>query len=134
MKNKTGNLKIAFIILPLIITGCATIIKGYESPVELYYVSDSLRVYTSYGEEIPIIQRRFVSAHLVQVKKLIFLRSDRTHILHLKSKGKEKIVTAYPKISAVWLGMDLVCGVFPVFIDMFTGSWHHFDDINAMVE
>lgn len=115
-------------------TGCATIIKGYESPVELYYAPDSLAVSTIKGENMPIRKIQYSQNNNVYYEKIIFLRSNETHVLRLTSKGKEKVVSVYPKLSPGWFLLDLVCGGFPVLIDLYTGAWLHFDDINAYMD
>jgi hypothetical protein len=115
-------------------TGCATIFKGYESHVELYLVPDSLRVFTLHGEEVPIHEMEFTSKNVVSISKVIYLRSNQIHVLRLQKGDKQKIVSLYPKLSAGWLLLDIVSGGFPLFIDMYTGAWFHFDDVNAFLE
>jgi len=123
-----------FFLAAISCAGCATVFKGYESPVELYLVPDSLRVFTYYGEEVPIHEMEFTSNNVVRISKIIYLRSNQTHVLKLQKGEKQKIVSVYPKLSVGWLLLDMVMGGFPVFIDMYTGAWFHFDDVNAFIE
>lgn len=125
---------IIFFLAAISFTGCATIFKGYESHVELYLVPDSLRVFTLHGEEVPIRELEFTSTDIVSISKVIYLRSNQIHVLKLQKGDKQKIVSVYPKLSVGWLLLDIVSGGFPVFVDMYTGAWFHFDDVNAFIE
>ena len=121
----------------LILPGCATVIKGYEDRVDIINPPDDLKIYSKDGIELPLIDRiekastknkyKFIEDTL----KSIQLRSNEVHVLTLKSNGKEKIVELYPKIGAGWLMVDFITGIFPVFIDIYTGNWNHFDVIDA---
>lgn len=120
--------------LLLLFSGCATIIKGYDSRVELYFASDSLRVYTMDGEELRIVPEVFYTQRGRVEEKVVYLRSDRPHSLKLQEGSRTKFVSVYPKLNAGWLILDMICGGLPFFVDIYTGNWNHFENINAMIE
>lgn len=121
------------VFLSVFTTGCATIINGYYSKVELKFTPDSLRIVTIHGEEIPIHTDTVNAFIIPRIYKTISLRGDRAHILRLQKGETEKIVTAYPQIAPGWLLLDLLFGGFPAIIDMYTGAWNYFEDIDAMI-
>lgn len=126
------------IVLLILINGCATVFSSYEYSVDLNNAPENLKVYDINYVEIPISHRRDVYLSNETKKyeplliKTISLRKNREHTLILKSGDKEHRVTVYPKIGAGWLVIDLVTGLFPVFIDAYTGNRHYFDDINVV--
>lgn len=103
-------------------TGCATILKGYDSEVELYNVDDSssfalfdgipidipstpkemTRYSVSTGREIPILQRDST----VQVLKL---RSKNDHVIVVNKNGKQVPFFVYPKLDPWWFIADILC-------------------------
>jgi hypothetical protein len=118
--------------------GCATLLKGYEDTVILINAPDSIRIVSHEGSELPVtnttvrvpspkIPNKYVDAQVKSVR----LRNNKEHTLHLKYGEREKIITVYPTIGLGWGVLDLVCGIFPMFIDMYTGSWNEFSAIDA---
>ncbi len=137
MKNRIVVI-IIVIMVSLIFTNCATIIKGYEDRVVLANAPDSIKVFTNEGIEIPVISRtNLVETYKgsytyrdVTVKE-IRLRNNKEYVLHLKYYDKEKIVSLYPKIGFGWAILDFVCGILPSFYDAYTGSWNRFPEIDS---
>ncbi|MEP0861972.1 MAG: hypothetical protein HRF52_11105 [Ignavibacterium sp.] len=132
-----------FSIAVLLLNSCATILKGYEDRVYLKNAPKGLKVYDQDGVEIPVMAElvnepiksqagdlivqsdRFIDTYF------IFLRSDRSHTLLLKSGENERLVKVYPKVGFWWGVLDFFCGGLPIFFDAYTGAWNHFDDIQA---
>ena len=119
----------------LLITGCATVFSGYEDRVDLITNADNIKVYTNEGVEIPISDR-IVRPYSEELKKYvekkiktIYLRKNKDHILLFKSEDKEILVEVFPKIGTGWLIFDVITGVFPAFIDGYTGNWNSFQPI-----
>ena len=77
--------------------------------------------------DIPTIQGNLKPALI----KTISLRKNKEHVLVLKSGDREKRIMVYPKIGAGWLVVDLITGIFPIFVDAYTGNWNYFEEINA---
>jgi len=100
---------------------------------------DSIRVATQDGIEIPVVSRNILvvrqdkenSKFISTTTKEISLRSNRSYILHLKYKDKEKVISLYPKLGIGWLFLDLICGILPSFYDAHTGNWNYFPDVDA---
>ena len=115
-------------------SGCATLLKGYEDSVRLNYTSDSLKVFTKEGVEIPINKKLVEGGYGTYYVNEIKLRSNEVHILTLKNQNRVKTITLYPKLGFGWVFLDLVCGVLPSFYDAYTGNWNRFSDINASME
>ncbi|QQS36113.1 MAG: hypothetical protein IPM56_18040 [Ignavibacteriales bacterium] len=125
---------IALIFSILILTGCATVFKGYEDEVNILNAPEDLKVFTKDGTEIKTTSKteRVKDESTFSISdvnmKSIKLRSDKYHTLIFKSGGKEKTVDLYPKLGAGWLIIDIIT-VFPAFIDMYTGNWNYFDPV-----
>jgi hypothetical protein len=127
----------SFALITFLFSGCATVLSGYEDKVDLVNAPDDIKVYSNEGIEIPTSTRtvRQFSKETKKYKnkeiKTIDLRANKDHILILKSKNNERKVEVYPKIVGTWLILDFITGIFPVFIDAYTGSWNSFQPINA---
>ncbi len=128
---------IVLIFSILTLTGCATVFKGYEDTLNITNAPADLKVLTKEGEELVVTSKtariqdkKTYNVSEVNVKS-IMLRSNDEHVLILKTGGTEKTVKVYPKISAGWLIFDFITGIFPVFIDMYTGNWNYFEPIAA---
>lgn len=128
---------ITILIVNFLFNGCATVLSGYEDRVDLINAPKDIKVYSKDGVEIPVSSRT-VRQYSEESKKFenkeiktINLRTNKDHILLLKSKNTEKLIEAYPKIVGSWLILDFITGIFPVFIDAYTGSWNYFPPINA---
>ncbi|QQS36069.1 MAG: hypothetical protein IPM56_17810 [Ignavibacteriales bacterium] len=128
---------ISFAIISLLFSGCATVLSGYEDKVDLVNAPEDIKVYSDEGIEIPTSSRtvRQFSEETKKYEnieiKTINLRKNKDHILILKSNNNEKKVEIYPKIVGTWLILDFITGIFPVFLDAYTGSWNSFQPINA---
>jgi hypothetical protein len=141
--------KYVFLLLfPFIISGCATILKGYYDKVTIINPPEDLKIETSEGLTVPYLHDHTVSYQKwipdtlvkdkVEYKQVSYvdkfytidLRSNQVHTLQLKSADFEKTIVLYPKMGAGWLLLDTVTGIFPIFFDMYTGCFNYFDDIN----
>ena len=125
------------LVLSVYLGGCATVFKGYEDRVDLLDAPDNIKVYSKDGIELPVSSRdvRTYSEEekkfVMQKVKTISLRTNKEHVLLLKSGDKEKRVEVYPKLGAAWLILDIITGGFPAVIDMHTGNWNHFSPIQT---
>jgi hypothetical protein len=128
---------VSILVMFLLINSCATLLSGYEDTIDLKNAPEDIRVYEKDGVELTISESRDTQFSYETRKyeplfiKTISLRKNKEHTLVLKSGDAEKLITVYPKVGAGWLILDMVTGLFPVFIDAYTGNWHYFDDINA---
>lgn len=127
-------LSIVFLIL---LNGCATVFSRYEDTIDLKNAPEDIRVYDTNGVEMPVSERRDIHYSNDKRKyepaliKTISLRKNKEHVLVLKSGDREKRIMVYPKIGAGWLVVDLITGIFPIFVDAYTGNWNYFEEINA---
>ena len=125
------------IVFLILLNGCATVFGGYEYAIDLKNAPEDLKVFDKDGVEIPVFHR--VESNYSQetrsfnwtIIKMISLRKNKEHTLVLKSGDTEKRITVYPKVGAGWIIVDLLTGIFPIFIDAHTGNWNYFDNINA---
>ncbi len=128
---------IPIVIVIFLFGGCATVLRGYEDRVDLVNAPGDIKVYSNEGIEIPISSRtvRQFSEESKKYEnkeiKTISLRTNKNHILVLKSNDNERKVEVYPRIVGTWLILDFLTGIFPVFIDAYTGSWNSFQPINS---
>jgi len=128
----------ALVLFSLLSFNCATLLKGYEDTITLNNAPDSIRVITHNGDEIKVgTKSKFLfspngGTTMIEVKtKIISLRSNKEQILHLKYQDKERIVSLYPKIGFGWAFLDVLFAGIPLIIDMYTGSWNRFPDVDA---
>jgi hypothetical protein len=146
---KEENMRtITFAVLTVMLSGCATVFKGYMSEVEIKtYSSDSLHVYLKEGAEVATSYKlqhvsevdsgfpmaKAVVTHMVDkidsTAKIIQLRSNRDQALLLKGGATQQQYMAYAKLGAGWFILDLVCGGVPIIVDAITGNWNYFDNI-----
>ncbi len=120
------------IVVVITSSGCATFLKGYEDSVTITNASDSLRVFTKEGKEIPIIKDTVrINGYGFYLVRSINLRSNQNYSLVLRKHDEEKIVELYPRLGFGWIVLDLLCGGFPSFYDAYTGSWNHFSSIDG---
>ena len=125
------------VIISFLCTGCATVFKGYEDKVPILNSPENLKIYTIDGTEIQIKNEEirtanhdFNPAKIDTVKiPYINLRSNKSHVLVLESGKQKKTIEVYPKLSAWWFIADVLTATF--FIDMYTGNWNYFENINV---
>ncbi len=131
-------------VLLFLLSGCATVFKGYMDKVSIIDPPEDLTIMKTEGITIPCLSEYDSTAFIVTEYKngtwvtstkmpekksyYIRLRSNQQHILKFKSANFEKNIVVYPKLSAGWFILDLIT-VIPLFVDMYTGCWFHFDDI-----
>ncbi|MDD8016931.1 MAG: hypothetical protein PHP42_01025 [Bacteroidota bacterium] len=127
---------ILVVLLLFLFNGCATLFKGYEDPVHIYQYSEDVSFQTINGVQIPVhkTEQKFEidsRSHFSIDSTLyhISLYSNANHVLLIKTAKKEYSITRYPKLGWGWLVLDLLGGGVPMFIDIYTGAWNHFDPI-----
>ncbi|MCU7497620.1 MAG: hypothetical protein HF314_10860 [Ignavibacteria bacterium] len=134
-------MKKPFLFVPALIAmfflaGCATAFKGYKDKVDVVNAPFDVRVFTKDGVEIPVDSTSYryysneAKRYQTGYKKYIALRSNKDHILTLKSQGKERTIEMFSKINFGWVVLDVATGVFPAFFDAYTGNWNKFEPIN----
>ncbi len=135
---------VSIIFLVFYLTGCATMIKGYESKIKIKNAPALKKITDQNNQNIPFkidIHNESIKKLNMELKKLetlgsvdttytFNLRSGKEYWLNLKTKGETKSIHIYPKISFGWALLDVITGVLPAFIDAYTGNWCHYDDIN----
>ncbi len=128
--------------LLFLISSCATILKGYNDNVSIINPPEDLKIQTTDGINIPISNDSTIQSIRIRgtvqsfsrgydrfVVKYIHLRSNQPHTLRFKSSNYEKTIVVYPKMGGGWLILDTITGIIPIFFDMYTGCFNHFDDI-----
>jgi len=127
---------ICFFLFSFLFMGCASIFEGYMSDVEIKNAPDSLKVYSSEGMEIRSNYKIIgtVSHNQIWVDKtdsttqIIQLRSNRDHLLILKSGSVEHRHMVYAKVNPWWFILDSF-GILPLIYDAVTGNWNYFNDV-----
>lgn len=137
MLKKILQCIVIIFVMNLLFNGCATVLRGYEDEVELINAPKNITVHSKDGVEYPVFINN-VKVYSEQTKKFenaevrhIKLRRNKEHTLLLKNNDKVKLVEVYPKIVGTWLILDFITGVFPMFIDAYTGNWNSFQPINV---
>lgn len=120
----------------LLLQGCALILKGYKDRVDLINAPDDIKVFTADSVEIPVntrLRRVYSEARKTYIDsigiKSINLRSNKEHLLVLRSGDRKKVIEAYPKVGAGWIFLDVLFGIVPLFFDAYTGDWNNFEPI-----
>ncbi len=114
---------------------CATIIHGYQKEVEIVNAPKDLSVETYEGVAIPVqreslsFKEPYTGKEKATVTAKINLRAKENHILVLKYGGKKEIFELHGKIEPFMLVLDTVFGLYPAFVDAYTGNWYRYDDI-----
>ena len=129
-------------VCAVVLTGCATVITGYTSRVDLHTSPDSLSVSTAEGVELPRSCERmksiqvpinattsYVSEAIDSSWVTIHLRSNRDHVLIVKKGDRLHRIEVDAKLSGWWFALDLVCGGIPAVVDAITGNWNYFDAV-----
>ncbi|MFA6596915.1 MAG: hypothetical protein WCS69_04265 [Ignavibacteriaceae bacterium] len=131
-------INVALVLFSFLSFNCATLLKGYEDTITLNNAPDSIRVVDQHGAEIfvktqtvRILIPKDGGSFIDKTSKTISLRNNKYYTLHLKYQDKEKIVSLYPKIGFGWAFLDVLCAGIPLIIDMYTGSWNRFPDVDA---
>ncbi|MGD9487574.1 MAG: hypothetical protein AB7W47_06095 [Calditrichaceae bacterium] len=112
------------ILSAFFLTNCATMMKGYFDKVEIQNAPADLVIVDQNNIEI-----KTYADHSDTSKVKIDLRSNTDHILTLKYNDQEKTIMMHRKIGFFWGFIDLISGVYPMFIDAYTGAWCHYDPI-----
>ncbi len=125
-------------IAVVLFAGCATIMNGYYTDVELKSPPKDLRVFTKDNVELPLKtkservespekQGRYTS------KTLTFVRLDRASdgVLILRWDGNERRVQAEKSMTQAWAILDFVCAIVPTIVDATTGCWNRFEPLEA---
>lgn len=135
-----------FLILSInfILNGCATILKGYESTVQIENAPNIDKVTDQNNHIVPleiILNKRHKNILDPESKEIVThtvfdtsycglrLKSGNEYWLNFYMNGKTKVIHLYPKVDIGWVFLDLITGIFPSFIDAYTGSWNYYDDI-----
>jgi hypothetical protein len=132
--------------------------KGYNSEVRINFALDStfksesdgvvtqthvaknlnkVRFYTSDSVFVPIsvsydtTDKNFYERNAYQ-RHSIFLRSSSDHTLIAKIGESKHPIKVYKKISLGWSVVDIVFGVFPWIVDLYTGNLNYFDPIETI--
>ena len=108
----------------LVISSCATLMKGQNEDVALNASEDHARV-TINGEDMGYAPVR------------LRLASNKTyHIEFAKPGFEKKVVTITNTIGAGYIIADVLLGLVPIIIDAATGSWCQLDQtaVNAALE
>lgn len=129
-------------IIAALLSGCATVFKGYESELVIYNAPRDLAVQSEDGVGLrPTFSTTTIKQYYKSYygKSIIIpdsssikmnLRSGKEYLLILKSGEKVSRVRIYPKLGAWWLILDLFCGVIPAGIDMHLGTWMYYDPVD----
>ena len=127
------------LLLVLLLNNCATIMKGYSDTIRIENVPEDLQILDENRIDIPIYEKivEVVMRDTANQKtywtnknvKEIKLRSKKEQVLIQIAQGKEKKIKLYGKIDIFYLILDTILGIYPAFIDGYTGNWYKFEDI-----
>lgn len=135
LMKKRWKMFIPFTLVSVfLLTGCATILRGYEQKVDVLNRTPDTKIYTTDNIEVPIQaklnyrlnkeEKRYVVADTTYY---IVLHQAHRQILTVSANGRQKNVEMYPYLSGGYLIADIIFGVIPAFVDSETGCWYHFD-------
>ena len=118
---KTINV-FALIVCLLVATSCAALFNGSRGKVHVNSNPSGAEVYVD-------------GMHHGRTPATLKLDSKKSHVVTLKSGGKEESYTLDNKLGAGWIILDVLGGILPVVIDAATGSWYTLQprEINAQL-
>lgn len=96
---------------------------------------DELKITTLEGVNIPLKRTRlnyekpYTSEQIVKEVVKITLRSKKEHVLIFHYGDKKQTISVDGKIDAYILVLDTLTGLFPAFIDAYTGNWYTYNKI-----
>lgn len=112
------------LIITIILTGCATILKGTSESVSFNSDPGAAKVY---------VNGVLMGSTPLQLK----LESKKVYNVEFKKDGYEpQTLMITNSVSAGYVVVDILFGLFPVIIDAATGAWYSLDqdNLNANLE
>lgn len=132
-----------FILFSLLVTGCATIIKGTRESVPLVNYTPGTVIRDQYGIEIPVFEDNTIRTNrsanpydrvverVDTIGRVYFVQLDVTErpVLTVERGGRQSVVVPIREIGIGWIILDTVLGLYPAFIDASSGAWYHYTPI-----
>ncbi|MFC1611043.1 PEGA domain-containing protein [Myxococcota bacterium] len=122
--SKTVGRVLSIVIVFLSLTGCATVFKGTKSDIDFYTEPAGAKVFAN---------GRLVGTTPLETE----LESKQTYSIEFKKEGYQtKTLMVSNGVSAGWVILDFVLGVWPILVDGITGAWYGFDEseVHAVLE
>lgn len=129
-----------------VLSGCATVFKGYTGEFEIRNVPDSLQITTIDGVKLPLANKpKKISSKMVRDEngtrvvstfaptegvKIVKLPAKKDYVLLLNANGEEKRLQLVPRLGLGWFALDLICFGFPLIPDFITGNWYYYEDVD----
>lgn len=128
-----------------VLSGCATVFKGYTGEFEIRNVPDSLQITTIDGVKIPLankpkkIRTKIMNGETgtlvymyapTEGVKIVKLPAKKDYVLLLNANGEEKRLQLVPRLGLGWFALDLICFGFPLIPDFITGNWYYYEDVD----
>src|SRR5690349_16593452 len=113
------------LLLLILSTGCATIVRGSQRPLAVLGPED-VRVLKG-GVEVPI-ESRTKEGPRTRTVALVPGNTDQVTLVSGNQQAQAQLETS---TSAGFAIADYLLFVVPVLVDVMTGAWHDFSDVDA---
>lgn len=127
----------------LLMTGCATIIKGSHESVPLVNYTPGTVIKDQYGIVIPVFEDNNIRTNrsanpydrvtekIDTIGRDYFVMLDVTErpVLTVERDGLRAVVVPNRRIGIGWIILDTVLGLYPAFIDASSGAWYTYTPI-----
>ncbi|MBI5726443.1 MAG: hypothetical protein HY965_01215 [Ignavibacteriales bacterium] len=118
----------------LLLTGCATILRGYTQEIDVLNVQSGTKITTADNVDVPLLPK-YERRYNRETKKYedspishyIILHRAQRQVLTISANGRQKQIELYPYLSGGYVAVDILLGFIPAFIDSQTGCWNYYD-------
>jgi len=131
------------LISAIVLSGCATIFKGYQGTLEINNAPQNLTVSTLEGVNLIVIDKSIRASKpdpqndrekiyydsTIAGTKIVELPSKRSYVLIMRDQLIETKIEVHPKIGLGWFFLDIVFGIVPIIPDAITGNWNFYRPI-----
>ena len=122
----------------LFITGCATILKGYDDDVAIFGASEEIEVTTLEGVKLETkrLWRDYVEPETgkdtIVIADVFKIRSNKDYVLKIKDKNKYYRVNLDRKLAFGYFTFGIAFGIVPAIYDGIAETWYYYDDIDLI--
>jgi TolB-like protein len=114
-------MRAALPLLLLLSTACATILRSNQRDLMVYAPAETKVMYG--GSELPVVSRTD--------GKLVAKVPHSASAVTLQTPAQEAQAPLHRSVGAGWVVADVLFGFWPVIVDVITGAWNNFDDVDG---
>ncbi len=120
------NHLLLLVLLSLANAGCATLLKGDTSTMQIEGLPDDAVVETADG--INVVRQRGLTARKPLTDEVVLSVTDPARTVRVSSGGTVTQLPAKRFVGKGWLVLGILTGFLPLVIDAATGNWYEYED------